>query len=67
LLSGRNVTHFLISSVKKVVKDWSNVDILETVKDIKAIPGALKPVSGGLQRHIAELAYWAKCDLLSEY
>jgi len=56
LLNGQNVTNFLISSVNKVVKDWSNVDFLEAVKDRNTIPTALKPVSGGLQKYITELA-----------
>jgi len=41
-LSGQNVTHLLIYSVEKVVKDWSNVDISETVKYRNATPSALK-------------------------
>jgi len=61
------VTHFLISSVKKVVKDTSNVDISEMVKDRNTIPTALKPVSGGLLNVYNRTWLVVKCDPLYDF
>jgi len=61
LLSG------LTSSVKKEVKDMSNVDTSETVKLRNAILSALNRFLERNKTYIAELAYSSKCYLLSEY
>jgi len=47
--------------VSKSVKNWSNVDISETVKYRIATPSALKLVSGGLQNVCSRTCLLEKC------
>jgi len=57
----------LISSVKKMLKDMSNVDVSEKVKDRNTIATALKLVSGGLQNAYNRTCLLGKCDPLSDF